>query len=108
MSSIDSLKLPRSIGGRLMPGRKLLVLSSTGGTISLLAACTEVDVRAVFSFGGEPNLNLQEVIDTYTIAPYNRWLSRENKLRSAIRYTPFIRSPTFFFEGAQTFPGMPG
>ena len=86
------------------PQRVYIGGHSTGGTISLLAACSGADVRAAMTFGGRPDFTDPEVIGSYDIAPYDRANRRENELRSAIRYTAFIRSPTFYFEGGEAFP----
>lgn len=78
---------------------------STGGTMVLLAAAAGADVRAAFSFGGVVNLGDDlDLRDTYDNAPYDRRSDqRGNSLRSAVRYTPFIEAPVFYFEGEEHF-----
>jgi len=76
---------------------------STGGTIALLVAESEkaADVRAVFSFGGAPDL--EGVVDKGTIygyrPPFDVRSPRELRLRSPIQFAAGTRVPTFYFEG---------
>lgn len=82
------------------PERVYLAGHSTGGTLVLLAATTGVDVRAVFSFGGAPDMvEVMSDGEGYGNTPYGGDVLRGHELRSAVRYTPFIECPVFYFEG---------
>ncbi|MDF1814446.1 MAG: prolyl oligopeptidase family serine peptidase [Verrucomicrobiales bacterium] len=82
------------------PDRIYIGGHSTGGTISLLAATTGIDCRAVFSFGGEPDLSVVMADgEGYDNTPYDIKSEYDHKLRSPIRYTNFIKSPTYYIEG---------
>ncbi len=86
------------------PKRVYLGGHSTGGTLTLLAAGAGGDYRAAFSFGGTPNMESAMDADEYDgLIPYPEYNLRNHQLRSPIRYTPFIRNPTFYFEGAENF-----
>lgn len=85
------------------PERVYLAGHSTGGTLVLLAATTGVDVRAAFSFGGAPDmLEVMSDGEGYGNTPYGGDVARGHELRSAIRYTPYIESPVFYFEGGHS------
>ena len=84
------------------PERVYLGGHSTGGTITLLAAATGVECRAIFSFGGEPDLRtVMSDGEGYDNTPYNIDSERDHELRSAIRYTHYIKSPTYYIEGGE-------
>ncbi|MBK1828026.1 alpha/beta hydrolase family protein [Haloferula rosea] len=82
------------------PDRVYLAGHSTGGTLVLLAAASGAEVRAAFSFGGAPDM-VAVMSDGvgYGNTPYGGDVDRGHELRSAIRYTPYIACPTFYFEG---------
>ncbi len=83
--------------------RVYLAGHSTGGTVTLLTALWSDKVRAAFSFGGAP--------DMYTIlrfggigygnTPFDWRDKKERRLRSAIGFVAHLRTPTFYFEGAE-------
>jgi dienelactone hydrolase/Fe-S cluster assembly iron-binding protein IscA len=85
------------------PQRIYLAGHSTGGTLALLAATATDKFRAVFSFGGAPDL--ETVVSNgkgYGNTPFNYRSQPEVSLRSAINYTRAIRTPTFYFEGSDS------
>ncbi len=85
------------------PERVYLAGHSTGGTLVLLAAVASGEFRAAFSFGGAPDMaSVMEDGEGYGNAPYPPENTTENELRSAIRFTPFITRPTFYFEGERS------
>ncbi len=89
------------------PDRIYIGGHSTGGTIVLLSAGSGTDngVRAAFSFGGRPDMDaIMEDGEGYGNNPYDCKKSpRDTELRSPIRYTKFIESPTFYFEGEEDY-----
>ncbi len=86
------------------PDRVYIGGHSTGGTITLLAAVSGADFRAAFAFGGEPDF-YDTILDdpAFYDTPYPVSSVRDHELRSAIRYTPYIKRPTFYFEGQENF-----
>ncbi|MFT3764689.1 MAG: alpha/beta fold hydrolase [Minicystis sp.] len=85
------------------PSRVYVVGHSTGGTMALLVAESTDRARAVFSFGGAPDMERMVAIGGYEIAtpPFPVKRAHEAELRSAIRFVSEIKSPTFYFEGAR-------
>ncbi len=82
------------------PNRVYIGGHSTGGTLTLLASTASDQFRAAFSFGGMSDG--REVLyagEGFGNTPYNSLKERESLLRSPIRYTRFIKRPTFYFEG---------
>ncbi|MGK0187295.1 MAG: dienelactone hydrolase [Verrucomicrobiales bacterium] len=85
------------------PNRVYIGGHSTGGTLALLASGAQVDCRAIFSFGGAPDMHsLMEDDDGYGNTPYALDSERDHDLRNAIRYTQHIIRPTFYFEGTDS------
>lgn len=85
------------------PERIYLAGHSTGGTLALLAATSTNGFRAIFSFGGAPDL-LRVVGDGegYGNTPFNFKSRDESLLRSPIAFVGAITTPTFYFEGEQS------
>ncbi len=85
------------------PSRLYMVGHSTGGTITLLTAESTPKLRAAFSFGGAPNLlKMVEDGEGYGNTPYDYSVEAESYWRSPIYSVSLIRSPTFYFEGADS------
>ncbi len=83
------------------PERVYIGGHSTGGTVALLAAVSGVQCRGVFSFGGAPDmLDVMSDGEGFENTPYSIDSTRDHELRSPIRYTHYIQSPTFYIEGA--------
>ena len=69
---------------------------STGGTMALLGAVATTEFRAIFSFGGAPNIyNVVSNGEGYGNTPFD--------YRSPISFIDMIVSPTFCFEGEDSF-----
>ncbi len=85
------------------PDRIYLGGHSTGGTMVLLAAVASDKFRAAFSFGGMPDCISLMAGGGYGNTPYDPASKIDNELRSAVRYTAFIKQPTFYFEGGASF-----
>lgn len=81
------------------PDRVYIGGHSTGGTMTLLAACASDQFRAAFSFGGMMNGVATLEGEGYGNTPYPTRSTRDHRLRSPMRYAGFIRRPTFYFEG---------
>ncbi|MEZ5990859.1 MAG: prolyl oligopeptidase family serine peptidase [Planctomycetota bacterium] len=76
---------------------------STGGTMALLGACATDDFRAVFSFGGCPDLKL--VVgdgEGWGNTPFSYRNEDEVRLRSPLTFVGAITTPTFYFEGEES------
>lgn len=85
------------------PNRVYIGGHSTGGTLTLLAGVSNEDFRAAFAFGGMPDAT--EILGSdggFGNTPYADNSILDHRLRSAIRYTRFIRKPVFYFEGAES------
>ncbi len=85
------------------PERVYIGGHSTGGTVTLLSAVASDKFRAAFSLGGMPDG--EAVLGDgkgYGNIPYNPRSRLDHQLRSAIRYTQFIKRPTFYFEGQRS------
>jgi len=84
------------------PDHIYLAGHSTGGTLSLLAATAPAEFRAIFSFGGVPDL-YPVVADGegYGNTPFDYRDRDEYRLRSAINFVGAIKSKTFYFEGEE-------
>ncbi len=76
---------------------------STGGTMTLLAACATDQFRAAFSFGGMLNGVTTLEGDSYGNTPYSPTSNRDHRLRSPLRYAGFISKPVFYFEGGESY-----
>jgi len=81
------------------PERIYLAGHSTGGTLALLAATASHQFRAVFSFGGAPDMEVVLANGGYGNTPFDPESKQEVRLRSAIHFVNAIESPTFYFEG---------
>ena len=85
------------------PERVYLAGHSTGGTLVLLAAVSSDEFRAAFSFGGAPDMvAVTRDGEGYGNTPYDVGDRTENELRSAHRFTAFLKRPTFYFEGGDS------
>jgi pimeloyl-ACP methyl ester carboxylesterase len=84
------------------PDRIYLAGHSSGGTLALLGAVATDEFRAVFSFGGAPDIGkvVQDGVG-YGNTPFDINNEKEILLRSALEFTHEIRSRTFYFEGLQ-------
>ena len=79
---------------------------STGGTITLLVAESTTKLRAAFSFGGCPDLQHMMTASQgqgYGNNPFDWRQAKESYWRSPINFVSYIHSPTFYFEGAESF-----
>lgn len=86
------------------PDRIYLAGHSTGGTIALLSAVSTDQFRAIFSIGGAPNIrNVVGDGEGYGNTPFNYRNKEESYFRSAIHFTQAISTPTFYFEGEDSF-----
>ncbi len=86
------------------PGRVYLAGHSTGGTLALLASVSTDQFRAVFSLGGAPDIaKVVEDGSGYGNTPFNYQIKDEAFYRSATNFAHLIRSPTFYFEGENSF-----
>lgn len=88
------------------PARIYFAGHSTGGTITLLAAEATPRLRAAFSFGGCPDLQHLMTAskgEAYKNTPFDWHSEKENYWRSPINFVSYIHSPTFYFEGANSF-----
>ncbi|QTA90900.1 alpha/beta hydrolase family protein [Desulfonema magnum] len=79
---------------------------STGGTLALLVAVAPNNLRAIFSFGGAPDiLSVVSNGEGYGNTPFNYKNKKESYLRSAINYVSDIKTKTFYFEGLSSYAG---
>lgn len=88
------------------PSRIYMAGHSTGGTITLLAAEATSKLRAAFSFGGCPDVQHMMTASrgkAYGNTPYDWHNEKENYWRSAINFVSYVHSPTFYFEGEESF-----
>ena len=72
--------------------------------MALLTAVSTDQFRAIFSFGGAPNI--RNVVGNgagYGNTPFNYQDDKEAYYRSAIHFTQAISTPTFYFEGEESF-----
>jgi dienelactone hydrolase len=85
------------------PSRIYVVGHSTGGTIALLVAESTDRPRAVFSFGGAPDVARVVAAGGWEDAtpPFPVARAREADLRSPARFVGEIRVPTFHVEGTR-------
>lgn len=82
------------------PDRVYIGGHSTGGTMTLLLACSTDKFRAAFSFGGAPDMwRVVKDGKGYGNTPYDHTRRVESSFRSAIQFVSAIRCPTFYFEG---------
>jgi len=84
------------------PERVYVAGHSTGGTLALLAASTKNDFRAVFSFGGSPDLEEEFAVKSYANTPFNPARKLELYFRSPANFVRTIHHPTFYFEGSES------
>ncbi len=86
------------------PDRIYLAGHSTGGTLALLASTATDEFRAIFSLGGAPDVhNVVSDGEGYGNTPFNHWAEEESFYRSAILFVDMIVTPTFYFEGEDSF-----
>lgn len=85
------------------PSRIYLIGHSTGGTNVLLAS-TMTDIPAgVVSFGGAVDMGRVVYLGGgYGVEPYDTASSDEVALRSANRFTKYIRCPVLYIEGGES------
>jgi dipeptidyl aminopeptidase/acylaminoacyl peptidase len=86
------------------PTRIYLAGHSTGGTVVLLTALSTDKLRAAFSFGGAPDLG--HVVGNgkgYGNTPFDARDAKESQLRSANRFVATLKTPTWYFEGSDSF-----
>jgi membrane associated rhomboid family serine protease/dienelactone hydrolase len=79
------------------PERIYLAGHDSGGTLALLAAPSSDGFRAIFSFGGAPDMNKYIQSGAYGDPPFNGNAVMELRLRSAKLFASAIRKPTFYF-----------
>ncbi|MDR0217641.1 MAG: prolyl oligopeptidase family serine peptidase [Enterobacteriaceae bacterium] len=86
------------------PKRIYLAGHSTGGTRALLASEYSEGFRAVFSLGGVPDLKLRLEYGSIPVAvPFDQSNPAEFEIRSPRTFLNSIKSPTFYFEGEQSY-----
>lgn len=86
------------------PNRIYLAGHSTGGTRALLASENSTGFRAVFSLGGIPDLKSRVDMGNMMVAvPFNQNNPEEFRLRSPGLFVTSIKSPTFYFEGEDSY-----
>ncbi|WP_232326272.1 alpha/beta hydrolase family protein [Xenorhabdus hominickii] len=86
------------------PNRIYLAGHSTGGMRALLASEYTKGFRAVFSLGGIPDLRLRLEYGSGPVAvPFDQNDPREFELRSPRTFLSSIKSPTFYFEGENSY-----
>jgi dipeptidyl aminopeptidase/acylaminoacyl peptidase len=84
------------------PDRIYLAGHSTGGTIALLAATATDKFRAIFSFGGAPDLSVVLADGNgYGNTPFDLRDPDEAFFRSPTNFVRAIKTPTFYFEGCR-------
>ena len=81
------------------PERIYLAGHDTGGTLTLLAATASDRFRAIFSFGGAPDMKKLLAAGAYGNTPFDATIPSEVRLRSATLFAVAIRRPTFYFGG---------
>src|SRR4029079_19386422 len=81
------------------PERIYLAGHDSGGTLVLLAATATDQFRAVFSFGGAPDMKKFMESGAYGNIPFDPKSPGELRLRSATQFAVAIRRPTFYFGG---------
>lgn len=81
------------------PERIYLAGHDAGGTLVLLAAASSDGFRAIFSFGGAPDMYKYLESGTFGNIPFNGSSRMEVRLRSATLFAAAIRKPTFYFGG---------
>jgi fermentation-respiration switch protein FrsA (DUF1100 family) len=86
------------------PDRIYVVGHSTGGTRALLGNEYSKGFRAAFSLGGIPDLELRIKYGSMSVAiPFNTKNPEEFKVRSPRTYMKSLQSPTFYFEGEESY-----
>ncbi|MCW2473242.1 MULTISPECIES: S9 family peptidase [unclassified Symbiopectobacterium] len=86
------------------PNRIYLAGHSTGGTRVLLASEALSGFRAAFSLGGIPDLKARIEGGRMMVAvPFNQKNPEEFRLRSPGMFVTSITSPTFYFEGEESY-----
>lgn len=86
------------------PDRIYLMGHSTGGTTVLLGNEYSKGFRAAFSLGGVPDLKLRLEAGRMMVAvPFDQTNPKELDLRSPRTYITSLKSPTFYFEGAENY-----
>jgi dienelactone hydrolase len=92
------------------PQRVYLAGHSTGGTVALLAAELDVKrhIRAVFSFGGMPNMvEMVQRDGDYGPTPFDPASVMDKVVRSPALWVRKLQTPTWYFEGALRSPYPP-
>jgi dipeptidyl aminopeptidase/acylaminoacyl peptidase len=85
------------------PSRIYMVGHSTGATITLLTAEVSTRLRAAFAFGGAPDI--YRVVSHGGFSqktPFNYLDQQESYVRSAIHFVESLKTPTWYFEGADS------
>lgn len=85
------------------PARIYMAGHSTGGTITLLTAASTPLLRAAFSLGGAPDMGSALRSGGYDNVPFDKRSDDEIRYRSPGQWISFLRAPTFYFEGANSF-----
>lgn len=86
------------------PDRIYLVGHSTGGTKVLLGNEYSKGFRAAFSIGGIPDLELRIVYGNMAVeVPFDQKNPEEFRIRSPRTFLKSIKTPTFYFEGEESF-----
>ena len=86
------------------PARIYVAGHSTGGTKVLLGNEFSNGFRAAFSLGGIPDLKLRIEGGSMMVAvPFNQSNPEEFRLRSPRTFITSLHSPTFYFEGEESY-----
>jgi dienelactone hydrolase len=88
------------------PKRIYVVGHSTGATIAMLLACSTDKARAVFAFGGAPNLATL-VEDWGNMMPFDPADKEELRLRSPVRFVKSLKTPVVYVEGEESGHALP-
>lgn len=83
------------------PNRIYLAGHSTGGTRVLLGNEMITGFRAAFSIGGIPDLEMRLMGPMRVEIPFDKNNPEELRLRSPATFIRSIKSPTYYFEGAE-------
>lgn len=85
------------------PNRIYLAGHSTGGTRVLLGNEYSKGFRAAFSLGGIPDLKLRVKYGMSVAIPFDQSDDNEFRLRSPGVFITSLKSPTFYFEGEESY-----
>ncbi|ACX89960.1 conserved hypothetical protein [Pectobacterium parmentieri WPP163] len=104
---VDDLHAAREYLAKLPyvdPKRIYVAGHSTGGTMALLANEYRAGFRAAFSLGGIPDLKVRLDAGPTAVGPsFNTRNPQEFYLRSPRTFITHIKSPTFYFEGEESY-----